>query len=422
MLYPEFLSECVPEPIFRFQTFKDDYRRSAFDTDAFDKLAVIVGESTWEVMNAKKALKVAWENSEDIIHEMEIFGRTMSVHHPKGLENTENHEIMKKIDLHKDKVKVVRRDGTPEKAFKNAAKVIERSYSCPFLAHNTMEPMNFFADVTDEKATFNNLIGFYVRAGGIPESPLFSNRFPAGAVENYLAEEWTVDSNITTGAFRAPRSNFIAGAEQAFLDEVAELAGKDPIDFRIELLEKAKQKPVGENNDYDPDRYIGVLELVKEKSDWNPSANADLNRGVAAYYCHNSYVAHVLDVNVEKNNPKIENVYCAIDCGIVVNPDAARNLAEGGTIDGIGTAMYGAMTFKDGVPQQNNFDTYRLIRHGEAPKNIEVSFVSNDVDPTGLGEPPFPPVMGALANALYKATGKRFYKQPFISELSTIKP
>jgi isoquinoline 1-oxidoreductase beta subunit len=261
----------------------------------------------------------------------------------------------------------------------------------------------------------NNLTAFHVRAGGVPESPLFANRFPAGALDNYLAEEWNINSNITSGAFRAPRSNFIAGAEQSFLDEIAEAAGKDPIDFRLELLERAKKDPVGENNDYEADRYAGVLELVKEKSNWG-TEQANVHRGVSAYFCHDSYVAQVLDMVVENDKPVIEKVYCAIDCGIVVNPDAASNLAEGGVVDGIGHAMYSALTFKDGVPEQNNFDKYRLIRNGEAPRAIEVHFVESEIDPTGLGEPPFPPIMGALANALYKATGQRHYHQPFVSE------
>jgi isoquinoline 1-oxidoreductase beta subunit len=92
-------------------------------------------------------------------------------------------------------------------------------------------------------------------------------------------------------------------------------------------------------------------------------------------------------------------------------------MVEGAVIDGIGNAFYGALTVKDGKPEQSNFDKYRMIRHNEAPKAIEVHFVKNEIDPTGLGEPPFPPVMGALANALYKATGKRFYNQPFQPDL-----
>jgi CO/xanthine dehydrogenase Mo-binding subunit len=101
-----------------------------------------------------------------------------------------------------------------------------------------------------------------------------------------------------------------------------------------------------------------------------------------------------------------------------VNPDAATNLAEGAIVDGIGNALYGGITFKEGIPEKNNFNSYRMIRHNEAPKAIDVYFMQNDFDPTGMGEPAFPPVFGALANALYKATGKRFYEQPFISQLN----
>jgi isoquinoline 1-oxidoreductase beta subunit len=207
----------------------------------------------------------------------------------------------------------------------------------------------------------------------------------------------------------------MAVAEQSFLDEVAEAAGKDPIEFRLELLKKAKNHPVGKNNDYDPDRYAGVLELLKEKSNWTEEIPG-VYRGVSAYFCHNSYVAQVLDLVMEQGKPKVAKVTCAVDCGIVVNPDAACNLIEGAVVDGIGNAMYGSMTFRQGEPEMNNFDKYRLIRMEEAPEVIDVHFVKSDMDPTGLGEPAFPPVFGALANALYKATGKRHYHQPYIGK------
>ena len=261
----------------------------------------------------------------------------------------------------------------------------------------------------------NNLTGFHVRGAGSHESPVFADRYPAGAVDNYLAENHNMDSNISTGAWRAPRSNFIAGAEQAFLDEVAEAAGKDPIEFRLELFDRARQNPVGEKNDYDAARYAGVLELVREKSGWG-TETPGVYRGVSAYYCHNSYVAQVLDVVLENDKPRVRKVWCAVDCGIVVNPEGAVNQIEGGIVDGIGHAMYSTMTFKDGIPEHNNFNTYRLIRNLEAPREIEVFFVDNGIDPTGLGEPSLPPVAAALANAMYKATGKRWYAQPFVSE------
>jgi isoquinoline 1-oxidoreductase subunit beta len=126
-------------------------------------------------------------------------------------------------------------------------------------------------------------------------------------------------------------------------------------------------------------------------------------------------VAEVIDLSMNGNKPVVEKVYAAVDCGVVVNPDAAANMGEGAIIDGIGNALFGEMTFKDGVPQKNNFHNYRMIRHAEAPKSIEVHFVKNDKDPTGLGEPLFPPIFAALANGLYKARGKREYNQPFLT-------
>ncbi|MEL7064603.1 MAG: molybdopterin cofactor-binding domain-containing protein, partial [Bacteroidota bacterium] len=132
---------------------------------------------------------------------------------------------------------------------------------------------------------------------------------------------------------------------------------------------------------------------------------------------HNTYVAQVVDVKMNGAEPRIQKVWCAVDCGIVVNPEAALNQIEGGIVDGIGHAMYSGLTFKDGKPEQNNFNSYRLIRHSEAPLEIETQFVQNGIDPTGLGEPSLPPVSAALANAIAQATGSRIYDQPFASHM-----
>ncbi len=262
----------------------------------------------------------------------------------------------------------------------------------------------------------NELIGWHINAGGAPESPLYPDRFPAGAVAHYLAESWTINTNITIGSFRAPRSNFMAASDQSFFDEVAEAAGKDPIDFRLGLLKKAQENPVGNHNDYEPERYAEVLKLVKEKAHWGKEIPG-ISRGVAAYYCHNSYAAQVMDLKIENGQLNIEKVYSAIDCGIVINPDAAKNLCEGAVVDGIGTALYGELGFTEGKPDQSNFDTYRMIRMPEAPKEIATFFVENQLDPSGLGEPAYPPVFAALANALYKASGTRLYEQPFNKQI-----
>ena len=141
-----------------------------------------------------------------------------------------------------------------------------------------------------------------------------------------------------------------------------------------------------------------------------------IHRGVSAYFCHDSYVAHVLDIVMENQKPVIKKVTSAVDCGIVINLDAAINLSQGAVVDAVGHSLYSNMTFKEGIPTQNNFNTYQLIRLSDSPKEIEVHFVKNEIDPTGMGEPSGPPAIGALANALYKATGKRVYHQPFFSE------
>lgn len=469
--------------VFTIDTYPEGTEKQWSDVNAFPKLVVIAGNSTWEVMKAKKALRIEWERTS------------------KAESTVDYRDALSKL-MEEAPAEAARQDGNPEEKFKNAAKVIEKTYSAPFLAHNTMEPMNFFAHVTAEKAELvgpiqtpeylsktvssvlglsednvsimmtrmgggfgrrlyghfgveaaviskhlnapvklvytreddmtqgtyrpaykvkykaaldenDNLIAFSVRGAGTHGSPVFANRFPAGAVKDYMAENHTLESNISTGAWRAPRSNFIASAEQSFLDEVAEAAGKDPIDFRLELFNSAIENPIGEKNDYDAKRYAGVLELVKEKSSWG-TETPGISRGVSAYYCHNSYVAQVIDLVMKDGQPVVQKVWCAIDCGIVVNPEGARNQIEGGIIDGIGHAMYSAMTFNNGRPEQSNFNNYRLIRHSEAPLEIESFFVQNGIDPTGLGEPSLPPIAAALANALYKATGKRYYNQPFM--------
>ncbi|GAO43026.1 xanthine dehydrogenase family protein molybdopterin-binding subunit [Flavihumibacter petaseus] len=489
--------------VFSLKLYPEGFEQGGFDTRTFNELLVVVGKTTWEVMNARKKLVAQWQPAGDTKDTMAGRNGKREVTVPGELESTDS-QLAKMEAFSKQPAQQLRKDGDPESAFRNAAQIIERTYNAPFLAHNCMEPMNFFADVTDEKALLagplqapgwteptlskilnlppekieirmtrmgggfgrrayghylseaalisrkvkapvkliytreddmtygiyrpmytatyraaldanKNLIAFHVKGGGIPEHAIHANRFPAGAVDNYLAEGWQIPSNITIGAFRAPRSNFNAAAEQSFLDEVAEAMGKDPIDLRLELLKRAKEKPIGEKNDYDADRYAGVLQLVREKSGWGKPENKKYHRGVAAYFCHNSYAAHVVDMVMKDGRPFVERVYSAMDCGIVINTDAATNMVEGAVTDGIGNAFYGRLSHKEGKAEQNNFHRYRMIRHSEAPDKIEVHFVQNDLDPTGLGEPPFPPVFGAVANALYKATGKRHYDQPYLN-------
>lgn len=488
--------------VFTVKLFEDGFEQGGFDTRSFNDLLVITGRTTWEVMNARKKLKVQWEPAGEIKDTMGGRGGKREVVIPGTLESTSSQMAAMK-EYAKKPAQQLRKDGDPDTQFAGAATTLERTYNGPFLAHNCMEPMNFFAHVTEDKALLvgplqapgwseptvakllnlppekieiqmtrmgggfglrayghyiyeaamiskkakapiklvytreddmtygiyrpmytatykaaldanKNLIAFAVKGGGVPEHPIHANRFPAGTVDHYQAEGWQIPSNVTIGAFRAPRSNFNAAAEQSFLDELAEAMGKDPIDLRLELLQRGKSNPVGKNNEYDADRYAGVLKLVREKSGWGKPEHNKYFRGVAAYFCHASYAAHVVDIVMKNGKPYVERVFSAIDCGIVINPDAAKNMVEGAVIDAIGNALYGKLTMKNGVPDQNNFHQYKMIRQMDVPKSIEVHFVENTIDPTGLGEPPFPPVFAAVANALHKATKKRYYNQPFL--------
>lgn len=450
---------------------------------ANNKIAVLAN-NTWTAFKAKKLIQVNWKTT----------GK---------LESTASHDATLKDLLDKKSKDPRRNDGNIDKAFKNADKVIERIYEAPFLPHNCLEPMNFFAkmeggklickgpiqtpawaqnriaditkldkknisimmtrmgggfgrrlygDFSDEAAEIAQKSGKSVQLVFSREDDMSSgtyrpaskykikaaikdgeitayhlteacfngnmfdsipNYFPAGSIANMRVDTNTAKSNITTGAWRAPYTNFLAYAEQSFFDEVAEEMGMDALDLRIKLFEKAKaNKDAG--YEYDPERAIGVAKLAAEKAGWGNQKDG-VHLGLSVYFSHNTHVAEVAEVSMVNNNPVIKKITAAVDCGIVVNPYAAQNQVEGGIVDGIGHAMFGDFQVHDGRAKSNNFNSYRMIRMGEAPE-IAVHFVKSEASPTGLGEPSLPPVGGAIANALFRATGKRLYKQPFVNE------
>jgi isoquinoline 1-oxidoreductase beta subunit len=449
-----------------------------------DKLAVLA-TSTWAAMKGKKALSATWRND-------------------TKTESTENHnEILTGI-LDGKKFDTRREDGNIKQAIAAADKVIERTYHSPFLPHNCMEPMNFYANVTAEKVhlvgpiqtpawtasrvskllnrkqeeihlemtrmgggfgrrlygdfaleaaeisniskkpiqvvfsreddmtagTYRPSIKYRIKAslkdgkvtgyhlkeaafngnmyGSIP------NFFPAGCIPNYKVETGTYKSNITTGAWRAPYTNFLAFAEQSFFDELATELNIDPIKLRLDLLQNVKNTD-DKSIEYSGKRMEDTIKLVREKSNWGKTSEG-IYQGFSAYYSHNTHVAEVADIELKNGLPVIKKVTVAVDCGIVVNPTGARNQVEGGVIDGIGHAMYSDFSFKNGKPKHKNFDTYKLIRMNETPK-VDVHFVQDNLSPTGLGEPGLPPAGGAVANAIKAALGKRIYSQPFINEM-----
>ncbi|RAJ12736.1 xanthine dehydrogenase family protein molybdopterin-binding subunit [Arenibacter echinorum] len=442
---------------------------------------VVIAKTTWEALKAKEALSATWVDD-------------------STLESTEFQDKQLLGLLDGKEFQTLRKDGDIIKAFSQADKILERTYESPFLPHNCMEPMNFFANITDEKihlvgpvqtpefaatavagmlgrdvkdvhlemtrmgggfgrrlygdfvyevaeiadaikkpvklvfsreddmtaGTYRPAIKYRIKASikngqvtgyqlkeaaiGGNMYGLIPNFFPAGAIENYQVDVANYQSNITTGAWRAPYTNFLAFAEQSFFDELAETMEVDRIQLRLDLLEKVKGT-TDERIQYSPERMQNVIKVAVDKSGWGKKRDG-VFQGFAAYYCHNSHVAEVADVEIENGMPVVKKVTCVVDCGIVVNPLGAKNQIEGGVIDGVGHAMYGDFTFMDGQPQSQNYDKYRLIRMGEIPV-VESHLIQNDLAPTGLGEPTLPPAGAAVANALKAATGNRFTQQPF---------
>lgn len=445
-----------------------------------DKIAVLA-KDTWTAMKGKKALKASWTAD-------------------SKLESSADHHRILQDLLDGNKFETLRADGNVKSAFSQADKVLERTYESPFLPHNCLEPMNFYADVTDTKihlvgpiqtpegtakhiagllereeeevllemtrmgggfgrrlygdfaveaALISNLAkkpvkvvfsreddmtdgiyrpsikyrikaaikdgkltGYHLKEASINSNMygLIPNFFPAGALENYQVDVAKYDSNITTGAWRAPYTNFLAFAEQSFFDELAEEMNVDKIKLRLDLLQKVKGT-TDERIQYSPERMEIVINTAVEKSGWGKQPDG-VYQGFVNYYCHNSHVAEVADVVLENNIPVVKKITCVVDCGIVVNPLGALNQIEGGVIDGVGHSMYGDFSFENGTPTVTNFDRYRLIRMKEAPV-VETHLIQNTHSPTGLGEPTLPPAGGAIANAFKAATGKRLYQQPF---------
>jgi isoquinoline 1-oxidoreductase beta subunit len=267
----------------------------------------------------------------------------------------------------------------------------------------------------------NHFVGFGDGERFAPSAGIGAGEWPARFVANYALDTSMIPTGVPTGALRAPGSNGIAFATQCFLDECADAAGKDPLQFRLDLLAtQAVADPAPPQGQPTPAlldgaRVRGVLEAVRDMSGWanRSSLPKGTGMGVAFHYSHRGYFAEVVQTTVRKDGEvKVDKVWVAGDIGsTIINPSNAENQAQGCVIDGLSEAFGQEITIRDGRTVQANYNNHPMLRMSEAPQ-IEVRWVKSNNAPTGLGEPALPPVVPALVSAIHAATGKRVRTLP----------
>jgi isoquinoline 1-oxidoreductase beta subunit len=260
--------------------------------------------------------------------------------------------------------------------------------------------------------------GKHIATGG----DMGPDSYPAPFAPAYALYMSAQPLTLRCGALRAPGDNGFGWVAQSFLDELAHEAGRDPLDFQLDLLSNKQAAWTGMAPDiHEPagqdvliaERYKGVLEMVAEKSGWAKRAKQPgRGMGIAAWFCHLGYFAEVADVSVDASNKvTVNHVWAVGDVGSqIINPQAAESMAYGGVIEGM-SHMGQEITLEDGKVQQSNFHNHPIMRMRQIPR-IEVFWRTTDYPPTGLGEPTLPPILPAVGNAIFAATGKRVRTLP----------
>ena len=470
----------------------------------------IVADTWWQANTASKKLQVKWDEGPAAGQSSKAFAE-------------------KAAELAKQKpVNILRADGDVDAAFSSASKVLEASYSYPFISHAPLEPRNCSAHFKDGKLEIwsttqlpangrnytsrilgipesditihllraggsfgrgltndymveaayiakqigvpvkvvwtreNDMAHDYYRPGGFhflkgavdnsgritawqnhfvsfgdgskysPSATMAPGEFPAGFVPNYHAGSTLMPLMLKTGALRAPGANSQSFVMQSFIDELAHAAGKDPVEFRLALLDSAgermveaaakpkvenegSQRPSDRNRQaYDVARMKKVLTTVAERSGWGKrTLPKGTGLGVGFHYSFQGYFAHVAEVTVLPGNKiKVNKVWACGDVGSqIINPSGAEAQVQGAIIDGLSELMSQEITLENGRVVQLNYDKHGLLRLRQAPQ-IDVHFVPSDNPPTGLGEPALPPLIPAVCNAIFAASGKRIRSLP----------
>jgi len=236
---------------------------------------------------------------------------------------------------------------------------------------------------------------------------------PVYGIPNYAIEYVMTETPVPLGWMRSVYALQAGFALESFIDELALAAGKDPLKYRLQLLAK-DQDLAYFNTTWHTARMRAVLQLAAETAGWDKPLPAGHHRGVACFGCFQSYMAEVVEITMEKDQPKVHRVVAAVDCGQVINPSILEQQIQGGIVYGLSNALHAHITIDKGRIVQGNFDDYSPLRMDETP-TVEVYAVSSQEPPTGIGEPSVPPVAPALCNAIYAATKKRIRTLPILT-------
>ena len=453
----------------------------------------ITAKSWWLADKARKSLKVVWDEG------------------PYAAENSADFAVQAEALSKQAGAKSIVAKGDVAAALSGAAKLVEASYSYPFISHATLEPQNCTADVRGDKAEIwaptqmpsgglslvaktlgvpeANVTVHMIRCGGgfgrrlsndymaeaaaiskqagapikliwtraddmhhdfyrpggfhyfkggldaqgkvvafhdhfvsfgqgdsgrfVSSGDMSGGEFPAPVVDNYGIDASLIPCGIPTGPLRAPNSNALSFVLQSFIDELAHAAGKDPVQFRLDMLGAPRAIPAARDV-FDTGRMRAVLEMVADKSGWGKTTlPRGTGMGVAFYYSHKGYFAEVIRASVAASGQvRVEKIWVVGDVGSqIINMSGAEAQVQGAVLDGTAEALGQRITFDKGRTTQANFNQFLLLRMPQAAE-VEVHFLKTNNPPTGLGEPALPPVAPALCNAIFAATGKRIRDLP----------
>jgi isoquinoline 1-oxidoreductase beta subunit len=318
-------------------------------------------------------------------------------------------------DYMADAAAISRQAGVPVKLISSRADDMRQSLYRPAGWHHFKAGLDASGQLV---AWRNHFVTFGANGRDVSSASLGGAEFPAQYVANLDYGVSQIALNLPTGPMRAPGSNALAFVHQSFLDEVAHAAGRDPLAFQLDLLSRPTPAATGAaaagppRRGLDPVRMAGVLKKAGEISGWGQPLPKGTGRGIACYFSHSGYFAEVVQVTVKSGDLKVDKVWVAGDVGsVIINPSGAEAQVQGAALDGISQALGQKITLEEGRVVQANFGDNLLMRINDAAP-VEVAFVLTDNPPTGLGEPGLPPVIPALCNAIFAATGKRVRSLP----------